>query len=164
MGFWMCDPPMWKAFQRYRQLDTEARRLFWRAATLQPMVAVSLRMRGFRRTNEGLRKKLSRQRIETDGPAPNTSKLEQTCRMVKASAHYGLGQPTCLEQSLVLWYLLQSQRIPARFRIGVRKNTGRFEAHAWVEYEGVPLNQSEELHQHYVAFEGEFSDLPEELA
>jgi hypothetical protein len=85
--------------------------------------------------------------------------------MVKAGAHYGLGHPTCLEQSLVLWYLLQRQRIPARFRIGVRTVAGKFEAHAWVEYEGTPLNQSEEeLHQHYAAFEGEFSDLLEESA
>jgi hypothetical protein len=161
----MFNPPMWKAFQRYKELDSEARKLFWRAATLLPLVAVWLRIRGFRPTNERLRRKLSRQRDEASRPGGSEAEaaVEKTCRMVKASAHYSLGRPTCLEQSLVLWYLLRSQKIPARIRIGVRKAAGTFEAHAWVEYEGARLNQSEELHQHYVAFEGELSDLPEEM-
>ena len=160
----MCDPPMWKAFQRYRELDTEARKLFWRAATLLPMVAVSLRVRGFRRTKEGLQRELPRQPVDGGGQGVGPEALQKTCRMVKAGAHYGLGHPTCLEQSLVLWYLLESQGIPARFRIGVRKVDGKFEAHAWVEHEGIALNQAEEVHQHYAAFEGEFADLPEEIA
>ena len=160
----MFDPPMWKAFRRYRELDTEARKLFWRAATLLPGVAVSLRVRGFRRTKEALRRKLARQPVNGSGQGVRLEALQKTCRMVKAGAHYSLGHPTCLEQSLVLWYLLQSQSIPARFRIGVRKVAGKFEAHAWVEHEGTPLNHGEEVHQHYAAFEGEFADLPEEIA
>src|ERR1700739_588942 len=159
----MFGPPMWKTFQRYKELDSEARKLFWQAAILFPVVAVSLRIRGFRGTNERLRRKLSRQRREPRRAGGNEAALQKTCRMVKAGAQYGLGHPTCLEQSLVLWYLLQSQKIPARLRIGVRKAAGKFEAHAWVEYEGTRLNQSEELHQHYVALEGELSDLPEEI-
>lgn len=82
--------------------------------------------------------------------------------MVKAGAYYGPGHPTCLEQSLVLWYLLEKQNIPARFCIGVRKLPEKFEAHAWVEHDGVPLNQCHEVHQHYAAFESEFSDSPGE--
>jgi hypothetical protein len=159
----MYDPPMWKAFQRYRGLDPEARKLFWRAATLLSFVAVSLRIRGFRRTHEALRRKLPAV-ADRVGTVANEETLQKTCRMVKAGAHYGLGHPTCLEQSLVLWCLLQSQKIPARFRIGVRKETGKFEAHAWVECQDKPLNPSDEVHQHYRAFESEFSDLPEEIA
>ena len=159
----MFDPPMWKAFQRYKALDSEARKLFWQATILLAVAAVSLRLRGFRGTKESLQRKLARQRSEPSRPGGQEAALEMTCRMVKAGAQYGLGHPTCLEQSLVLWYLLQSRRIPARFRIGVRKAAGKFEAHAWVEYEGTRLNQAEELHQHYVAFEGDLSDLPEEL-
>jgi len=82
--------------------------------------------------------------------------------MVKAGAHYGLGHPTCLEQSLVLWYLLRERNISARLRVGVRKSAEKFEAHAWVEHDGVALNQSEEVHQHYAAFESEFAGLPGE--
>ena len=160
----MFDPPMWKAFLRYRELDTEARKLFWRAGTLLLMVAVSLRARGFRRTKEALGRKLAGQPADASPKGGSVEALQKTCRMVSAGAHYGLGHPSCLEQSLVLWYLLESQRIPARFRIGVRKVGGKFEAHAWVEHQGRPLNQAEQVHQHYAAFEGEFADLPEESA
>jgi hypothetical protein len=44
----MYGPPMWKAFQRYRQLDPGARELFWQAVVLLPSLAVSLRVRGRR--------------------------------------------------------------------------------------------------------------------
>lgn len=160
----MFDPPMWKAFQRYREQDTEARKLFWRAATLLPIVAVSLRVRGFGKTKGWLGSKASPPPVDASRPGASVETLQRTCRMVRAGAQYGLGRPTCLEQSLVLWYLLQSQQIAVRFRIGVRKVAGKFEAHAWVEHEGTALNQIEEVHQHYAAFEGEFADMPEEIA
>ena len=85
-----------------------------------------------------------------------------TCRMVKAGAHYGIARPTCLGESLTLWYLLQKQGVPAALRIGVRKVSEKFEAHAWVESAGAALNQQEEPHQHYAAFDSGFSDLPGE--
>lgn len=147
---------MWKAFQRYKALDPEAQKLFWRAAALLPTVAVSLHARGFQRTKEWLGKRLPPSR---PGAGKGTTEaVQKTCRMVKAGARYGLGRPTCLEQSLVLWYLLQKQNIPARFRIGVRKLPEKFEAHAWVECDGTALNQGDEIHHHYAAFESEFSD------
>ena len=84
--------------------------------------------------------------------------VEKTCRMVRAGVRYGVGHPTCLAESLVLWYHLQKQTIPARLRIGVRKSKEKFEAHAWVECAGAALNQTDEAHQHYAAFASEFSE------
>ena len=84
--------------------------------------------------------------------------------MVRSAAHHGIVQSSCLEESLTLWHLLRMQGYEAKLRIGVRKTGGKFEAHAWVEYEGTALNQPEQVHQHYAAFEGEFADLPEEIA
>jgi hypothetical protein len=152
---------MWKAFQRYRKLDPESRKLFWRAVTLLPVVSRSLHTRGFQQTREKLAKKLAAATPDTHGATAET--LQKTCRMVRAGAHHGLGHPTCLEQSLVLWYLLEKQGISARLRIGVRKSPGNFEAHAWVEHDGVALNQGE-VHQHYAAFESEFASLSGENA
>jgi ribosome-associated translation inhibitor RaiA len=82
--------------------------------------------------------------------------------MVKAAGHYGILHPTCLVESLALWYLLQMQNILATLRIGVRKTSNKLEAHAWVEYSGAALNQPEDQHQHYTAFDAAFSDLPRE--
>jgi len=84
--------------------------------------------------------------------------MRATCRMVRAAIRYSLAQYTCLEESLTLWYLLRTREIPACLRIGVRKENEKFEAHAWVELHGEALNQPEELHRHYAAFD---QDLPE---
>jgi hypothetical protein len=162
MGCYTYDPPMWKAFQRYRKLDPETQKLFWRAIVLLPVVALSLRRRGFQRTKEKLASKLGSRSTALVSGGQTADTLQKTCGMVRTAAHYGLGHPTCLEQSLVLWYLLQTKNIPSNLRIGVRKSPGKFEAHAWVEHNGVALNQTEEMHQHYAAFESEFSSLPGE--
>lgn len=78
--------------------------------------------------------------------------------MVCSAGHYGIVQTSCLEESLTLWHLLRMQGYEAKLRIGVRKSAGKFEAHAWVEHQGIALDRTEEMHRHYAAFESEFSD------
>ncbi|HKN23259.1 MAG TPA: lasso peptide biosynthesis B2 protein [Candidatus Acidoferrum sp.] len=153
---------MWKAFQRYRALDPLSRSLFRQAVLLLPTIAISLRFRGFKSTKEALQKDLS---VLSPAQSPGETTmiaLQKTSRMVLAAAHHGLIHPTCLAESLALWYLLQKQRVPASLRIGVRKVSEKFEAHAWVEHDGTALNQPDQHHQHYAAFDSGFSDLPEE--
>jgi len=148
---------MWKAFQRYRALDPKARALFRRAALLLPWIAFSLRFRGFRLTQAALQQRLAS--VPASGANPSQDAiLQMTCRMVKAAAHHGPVKPTCLVDSLTLWYLLQRQNIPATLKIGVRKQFQKLEAHAWVECNTVAVNQSEEQHRHYAPFEGAISE------
>jgi hypothetical protein len=132
--------------------------MFRRAAILLRLVRWSLRLRGYGKTFTWIQKRL---RPET--PAAVTrpevrEEVQATCRMVRAAVRYSLAQFTCLEESLTLWYLLRKQGIPACLRIGVRNENKKFEAHAWVEHGNEALNQPEELHRHYAAFE---QDLPE---
>jgi hypothetical protein len=151
---------MWEAFQRFRTLDSKAQKAFGRAVILLPWVMVSLRIRGFKKTKASLQGKLPRDPQELPANAGET--VPTICRMVKAAGHYGIAHPNCLEESLVLWYLLGREHIPALLRIGVRKSQGDFQAHAWVEYQGTALNQGEWTHPHYAAFEAEFSQFPGE--
>ncbi len=153
---------MWKAFQRYKALEPVARRLFRQAVILLPRVALSLRLHGFSKTKEALQKKLSFVSPQPSSHDDRTVAVQQTCRMVHAAAHYGMIRPTCLVESLTLWYLLQKQSIPASVRIGVRKESEKFEAHAWVEHAGAALSQPDAQHHHYAAFDSSFSDLPPE--
>jgi len=95
-------------------------------------------------------------RAAQTGSAPE--QVLRTSRMVRAAARWATVGASCLEESLTLWHLLRQQGHAARLRIGVRKTAEKFEAHAWVEHEGVALNQIEELHRHYAAFESEFSE------
>jgi Transglutaminase-like superfamily len=62
---------------------------------------------------------------------------------------------------LVLWWLLGRQGIASSVRIGTRKREEKFEAHAWVECDGVALNEPEHAHKHYAAFGEEFPMLGE---
>lgn len=150
---------MWKAFQRYRALDPEARALFRRAVFLMPRISMSLQVRGFQKTQGALRKQLSTTTLEFPNAGGDAQRAVQaTCRMVRAGARYGLVRPTCLVESLTLWYLLRRQNLPATLRIGVRKDATEFEAHAWVESEGTALNQPTEPHQHYAAFDSGLYD------
>ena len=153
---------MWDRFRRFSALDPEARKLFLRAAALLPFVGMSLHTRGYKKTQGWLQKRLESRKVSALTPVSADELVQKACRMVRAAEQHGLMQSTCLEESLALWYLLGRQNISSRIRIGVRRQAGEFEAHAWVEYEGKALNQLEELHRHYAPFESEFDNLPVE--
>ena len=153
---------MWEPLQRYRALDSQSQRIFRRAAVLLPLVRASLRLRGYGKTYESLRKRIEPTLAAAVAQADPAAVLQSTCRMVHAAVHYSFVTFTCLEESLTLWYLLSNRGIAARLRIGVRKDDGTFEAHAWVEHEGLALNQPEARHKHYAAFEKDFPQPPAE--
>ena len=149
---------MWEPLRRFRALEPKARGLFLRAAALLPWISVSLRLRGFRATQSSLQKRLpeAASRLTSQSSGPQAGWTALTARMVRAAAHRTWGTPHCLEQSLALWWLLGRQGISTSVRIGTRKTGEKFEAHAWVECDGVALNEPKEPHEHYAAFEEAF--------
>jgi hypothetical protein len=149
---------MWERLRRFSALKRTERAIFLRAAALLPLISFSLRLRGFRKTQAFLQKFLSTRKNGADALTPNRADL--TVRMVRAAARHSLSHPTCLEESLVLWWLLGRQGIAAELRIGVRKHDAKFEAHAWVERAGAALNEPESAHEHYAAFDSAFSSMP----
>jgi hypothetical protein len=149
---------MWERFRRFSALDRSARGLFVRAAALLPLISISLRLRGFRKTQASLQKFLP---VSADSAnTPPATHVDLTARMVRAAVRHSFGHATCLEESLALWWLLGRQRIASDLRIGVRKSGEKFEAHAWVERAGVALNEPESLHEHYAAFDSALSSMP----
>jgi hypothetical protein len=52
-----------------------------------------------------------------------------------------------------LWWLLLGQGIHADLRIGVTRPQGQFEAHAWIEYQGVVINDRQDVGRRYSVFE-----------
>ncbi|MDE3108598.1 MAG: lasso peptide biosynthesis B2 protein, partial [Acidobacteriota bacterium] len=60
---------------------------------------------------------------------------------------------TCLDRALTLWWLLRKRGIAAELRIGGRKKSGEFEAHAWVELGGAELGASNFDSRHFATFE-----------
>jgi hypothetical protein len=149
---------MWELLRRFRSLEPGGRGLFVRAAAVLPLISLSLRVRGFRSTQASLQKRMASAASSRYDPSDcaKAARTVLTARMVRSAAYRSLGTPTCLEKSLVLWWLLGRHGIASSLRIGTRKTGGKFEAHAWVECEGVPLNEPEELHKHYAAFDEAF--------
>lgn len=68
------------------------------------------------------------------------------------------GVGTCLSRSLALWRLLVAEGVPCALRIGTRRTpAGEFQAHAWVEHEGRPLNSGRRVWQKYAVFAEDLS-------
>jgi hypothetical protein len=86
--------------------------------------------------------------------ASQKESAELIARMAAAAARNVFFGTNCLEQSLVLWWLLRRRGIAAELRIGARKELERFEAHAWVEVDSVVLNTTGVEHLHFIPFDG----------
>jgi hypothetical protein len=151
---------MWERLRQFNALERPVRRSFFLAATLMPLISLSLRFRGFLKTRAFLERHVSAPRPSKElySICPNV-----TARMVRAAGRYGLVRPTCLAESLALWCILGRQGVPCDLRIGVRTEAGKFEAHAWVERRGIPLNEPEGLHQHYAAFDAALASSSPEI-
>ena len=152
---------MWNRVRRYRALPPEARWLFVRAAVLLPTVAASLKVRGFLATQQSLQKHVFPRRAGRFGGSASDQVVAWNVRMVHAAARHLWPHSTCLGISLALWHLLRWQGIDSTIRVGTRKTSGEFEAHAWVECDGVAVNEPHGEHLHYAAFEAEWSSIPE---
>lgn len=72
--------------------------------------------------------------------------------MIRLAARYGAGRTSCLERSMALCWLLHRQGIAGVLCLGVRREAGRFEAHAWVEYAGRVLNDRDDVHRRFAPF------------
>ena len=69
--------------------------------------------------------------------------IAQTGRRIAVIAAFYPRRALCLEQSLVLFVLLRRRGVPVDLRIGVQPFP--FVAHAWVEWHGLPINESEDF-------------------
>ena len=105
---------------------------------------LALRRLGFARS-VALARRLARGREER----PESRSLAPlVCRRVALAGVFYPGRARCLEQSLALFVLLRRRGIAAELRLGVQPYP--FTAHAWVELDGVPLNERTETISQFV--------------
>jgi hypothetical protein len=125
-----------------------------RLVLLLLMIGAALRIFGYQGTRDRLAR-LSRpsgRPIPTDPHATAAETAERVARLVSIAANHGPYRATCLPQSLALWWLLRRRGIAAYLRIGVRKEQGEFQAHAWVEHRDQALNDNQGVTKSYAAF------------
>jgi hypothetical protein len=114
--------------RRLRTFSWPERWLFARLILVLPLIEIAIRTRGLRWTQERLGRLVPSPPI-ADGLSPDTLN-----RVVRAAAGNGLVRATCLRRSLALWWLLRRRGIAAEIKVGARRDTPRFMAHAWVAW------------------------------
>lgn len=62
-------------------------------------------------------------------------------------------EATCLRRSLALWVLLRRGGHEPLLRIGVGRDDARAQMHAWVELAGMPIGESPDVAEHFLAFD-----------
>jgi hypothetical protein len=131
-------------------LSAAERGLLVRALYLLPIVTIMLDLKGLRFTQDWLMRKTAPH--QASGDLVETQ-IWETVRMVRIATRYHQHWANCLKQSLVLWILLRDRGIISEVRIGIERESTKFSAHAWVEYQGIVLNDTEDVHQRYQAFD-----------
>ena len=134
--------PLRKLFQ----LSPREAWLLLQAAALLPAVRLALRF-----TTVSQLRNFSEDAVH-DRRASDLSP-QATARMVRVAARYGMCRAKCLEQSLALRWLLRRQGFDARILLGARKEDGQIQAHAWVEIDGISLDEEKDIHQTFSRFE-----------
>jgi hypothetical protein len=142
----------WRGFWR---LSGHSRGVALQAAAAFAATRIGLRLAGFQRWKAVL-VRLTPRKPELAAPSDQAliEDARDIARIQDAVSRHLIFHASCLEQSLVLWWLLGRRGIPAELRIGARKDAGRFEAHAWVELGSEVLNDSGEAHLHFARFDG----------
>jgi hypothetical protein len=156
------------SFRKAQRLSTDERRLLAQALVFLPLTLCGVYVLGIRRwqrflirLTSGTRTSLS---TRTKNLLPATSNREDSlaaieragviARIVKIAAEHGIFHANCLQQTLVLWFLLCRNGIPSDICFGARKEAGQLQSHAWIECFGIALNEDSEVRQHFSVFEG----------
>ena len=138
-------------YQKWLELTSEERTLLIKAFFLLPLVKI-IRMGGFNR----LQKTMRYFGLDSDrhkaGNFEKLDKARRTSRMITVAAAYIPLTISCLDRSISLSILLHRQGIKSELFLGVRKDQGDFEAHAWVEIDGVVLNDTPDVRERYASF------------
>ena len=140
---------MRRRLARLASLDPGQRRVVAASLVLVPAVKLSLRLRGFGPTAETLA-------IRSHGPAVPAEPAEAraTADAVALVAGRSVVGARCLGRSLVLWFLLRRRGVDVELVIGAdAARGGALPAHAWVELDGVPVNDAPDVRERFGAFD-----------
>lgn len=99
------------------------------------LLKMSLRMGGFGRTIRWIRRRVE---AMPEAASVDLEAIKATEYAIAMAGALYPGRALCLEQSLVLYYLLRQQGVPVKYCQGVQAHP--FAAHAWVEYRGAPIS------------------------
>jgi hypothetical protein len=136
--------------RRLSRLTWTEKVLLTQAAVLLRVVSVAVRALGISRLQRVM-VRLSRAQQPTE-VVPSASVTTITWAVAAATRH-ARPDANCLERSLVLCWLLRRHGADALLRIGVRKQDGMIQAHAWIEVDGHVLVDRIDVGTQFTPFE-----------
>jgi hypothetical protein len=86
--------------------------------------------------------------------APSAREITGLARAVRCAARFQPYAMNCLPQSLALAWLLARRGVAVDLRLGVARQRGKFEAHAWLERDGVTISDTAQMTQQFVPLHG----------
>lgn len=134
---------MWHRMRRIAALTAVEWRALLAALVGLPLIGLSLRIHGV-----GLVRERCLATPTGSAPLPPAAALpvaHQMARGVAIAARHGPYRASCLERSLVLCRLLRRRGVMCELRFGADLAQGDLAAHAWVEWEGVVLNDAPQI-------------------
>ena len=127
-----------------------------RSPLVFPLVYVRLRQGGFKQALLWVRPDAAK----SSGlpPGEELQLARETSFALSVGLKYGVWKPNCLTRSVALAWFLRRKAVPCDIRIGVpgalnADNASDFTAHAWVETQGMVLNDSQQISQQYQPFD-----------
>lgn len=135
-------------FARFRALSAEQQRTLLSAWAWLPLFWLCLRALGLSRFKEWL---------QGSAPLPAGRTLtivdiQAVGESVNIAARHTPFPATCLTRSLLLHWMLQRRGVRSDLRIGVHLDRGMLSAHAWVECDGVPVNDRADIGTEFAPF------------
>jgi hypothetical protein len=137
--------------RKFRALSSENRRMLLEALGLMAFIPIGFRLIGVPRTKSALARWRRSPRTGPADPLPAIRAARRALVMVKRAT--GL-DGTCLSRSFALWTILGRRGIDADLQIGYRKREGRIEGHAWLVYQGDPINEQPDVISTYTLATG----------
>jgi hypothetical protein len=133
---------------RVRAMTAAQRGVFLQSIVLLPWFALGLRTFGFARMHKSL---VLRHHSAASVLVP-LGEIEALAEAVRLAASQSPFAVSCLVRSLLLCWLLQRRQVASQLRIGVRLDGAVLHAHAWVECNGVPVNDARDIAARFAAF------------
>lgn len=144
-------------WEKLQELTWEERKILLQALLLLPVVHLLLQCLGYFRLARWVQERIS---VKTTHKSLTVAekyiKAAEAAHMVSIAANHGLFRATCLRRSLALIVLLRRRGIECQLCLGARLNDHGLEAHAWVEVQGVVINDRADIRQQYTPLETGF--------
>lgn len=132
---------------KFRALPRSERRTLLAAMAWLPLSGLVLRAFGLRRLQAWLR----RCAAPSDGRL-SRDEINRVAALVELAAARNPFPSTCLTRSLLLLWMLRRRGVASELRIGVRLSAGILNAHAWIEWRGMPINDRSNVGEQFAAF------------